>query len=63
VVPVAVQVSEDGLYRAPVLTSPEPPKPPQTIISVPVQMAVCESRADGTFVPVSVAPHESVEGL
>src|SRR5438094_446 len=43
-VPVAVQVSEFGSYRPPLLKlpqeSPSQPMPPQTIISVPVQIAV-----------------------
>src|SRR5262249_17920975 len=41
---------------------PEKPPPPQTIISVPSQTAVCPDRASGAFVVV-VAVQVSVAGL
>src|SRR6266705_5702020 len=47
-----------GLYFPPVLS----PVPPQTIISLPVQTAVCRSRASGALV-VLVAVQLSVPGL
>ena len=34
-------------YLPPVFTTPENPVPPQTIISLPVQTAVCDSRPEG----------------
>ena len=40
-----------GLYLPPVFTKPTPLSPPQTIISVPVQTALCESRGSGTPEP------------
>jgi hypothetical protein len=43
VVLVAVQLSVLGLYRPPVFTLMLPLNPPQTIISLPVQTAVCFS--------------------
>ena len=58
---VAVQVSVPGLYRPPVLKELVS-TPPQTIISVPVQTAVCIARAPGAFV-VLVAVQVSVLGL
>jgi hypothetical protein len=58
VVLVAVQLSVLGLYRPPVFK----PVPPQTIISLPVQTAVCEFRALGALV-VLVAVQLSVLGL
>ena len=42
---VAVQLSVAGLYLPPVLLV----APPHTIISLPVQTAVCESRAVGAL--------------
>jgi hypothetical protein len=59
---VAVQVSALGLYLPPVLTAALPSDPPQTTISLPVQTAVWNSRAEGAFV-VLVAVHVSVFGL
>jgi hypothetical protein len=47
-----------GLYFPPVLS----PEPPQTIISLPVQTAVCRARAEGALV-VLVAVQLSVLGL
>ena len=57
-----VQVSVAGLYFAPVLTDPPETAPPQTIISLPVQTAVCVVRGVGALV-VLVAVHVSVVGL
>jgi hypothetical protein len=60
---VDVQLSVLGLYLPPVfsqlLTLPDPP---QTIISLPVQTAVCSPRATGALV-VLVAVQLSVPGL
>src|SRR6476661_1404421 len=44
---VGTQLSLPGWYLPPLLKSKESPAPPQTIISVPVQTAVCKSRGDG----------------
>src|ERR1043166_7502219 len=50
VVLVALQLSVIGLYLPPVFTSlPLTSKPPHTIISLPVQMAVESARAVGAF--------------
>jgi hypothetical protein len=57
---VAVQVSVDGLYFAPVLVAIS--APPHTIISLSVQTAVWRSRAVGALVVLS-AVQLSVEGL
>ena len=46
---VAIQLSVLGMYRPPVL---EELLPPQTIISLPVQTAVCPYRGDGSFTVV-----------
>ena len=51
-----------GLYLPPVFKATQVPSPPQTIISLPVQTAGCESRASGAFV-VLVAVQLSVLGL
>jgi hypothetical protein len=51
---VGVQVSVVGLYLPPVFDK----DPPQTIISLPVQTAVCPLRAVGALV-VLVAVHVS----
>ena len=59
---VAVQLSVLGLYLPPVFKSLLPSYPPQTIISLPVQTAVCRSRPVGAFAVV-VAPQPSVPGL
>jgi hypothetical protein len=61
VVPVAVQLSLTGLYLPPVFTLLEPSNPPQMIISLPVQTALCEARAEGALVIV-VSVHASVPG-
>ena len=37
-------------YRPPVFKPPPPPPPPQTIISLPVQTAVCDARGSGALV-------------
>ena len=58
---VAVQVSVLGLYLAPV-SKELPLYPPQTIISLPLQTAVCSCRASGASV-VLVAVQLSVLGL
>ena len=44
---VAIQLSALGLYRPPVLWRTS--VPPQMIISLPVQIAVCSLRAEGTL--------------
>jgi hypothetical protein len=62
VVLVAVQLSVMGLYLPPVLVTPFTKPPPQTIISLPVQTALCESRAAGGLI-VLVAVQLSVLGL
>jgi hypothetical protein len=59
---VASQLSVIGLYLPPVFKAPDTPEPPQTIISLPVHTAVCESRAAGAL-PVSVFIQLSVLGL
>ena len=46
---VAIQLSVLGLYLPPVLKKSRV-IPPQTIISLPVQTAVCLSRAEGALV-------------
>jgi hypothetical protein len=66
-VDVGAQVSVAGSYLAPEFTPskdppPKAPLPPQTIIFVPVQTAVCNSRGVGAPRPVEVADQESVEG-
>jgi hypothetical protein len=55
---VAIQVFVVGLYLPPVVSL----VPPQMIISVPVQTAVCPIRASGALVML-VAVHVSVVGL
>jgi hypothetical protein len=62
VVLVAIQLSVVGLYLPPVLKVLELSDPPQTIISLPVQTAVCPARAEGAPV-VFVAVQLSVIGL
>ena len=57
---VAVQLSVLGLYLPPVRGSPVPL--PQMIISLPVQIAVCNDRADGALV-VLMGVQLSVLGL
>src|SRR5947207_2800054 len=49
---VAIHESVLGLYRPPVLIGPPltPDSPPQTIISLPVQTAVCRYRPSGVLV-------------
>jgi hypothetical protein len=47
---VAVQLSVLGLYLPPVFKSLLLSAPPQTIISLPLQTAVCSSRAAGALV-------------
>ena len=61
---VGVQVSVLGLYLPPVFRSTKLKlsKPPQTIITLPVQIAVCNSRAEGALTVV-VAVQLSVLGL
>jgi hypothetical protein len=61
-VEVAVHLSDDGAYRPPV-SRLESPCPPQTIISVPVQTAVWNMRADGHLPTVEVAVHVSDDGV
>ena len=60
--PVVVQLSVAGLYLPPVLRTVPAPKPPQTIISFPVQTAVRLNRAEGAFVEL-VALQLLVVGL
>ena len=59
---VAVQLSVLGLYFPPVLNELLKLDPPQTIISLPVQTAVCMSRLEGALVML-VAVQLSVPGL
>ena len=60
---VAVQVSVPGLYLPPVLNSTDCRlPPPQTIISLPVQTALCRYRATGALV-VLVAAQLSVSRI
>ena len=59
---MAVQLLVLGLYLPPVCKATPVPSPPQTIISLPVQTAPCESRAMGAFV-VLVGVQLSVLGL
>ena len=59
---VAVQLSVFGLYLPPELKSSDAPLPPQMIISVPVQTAVCKPRASGALT-VFVAVQLSAMGL
>jgi hypothetical protein len=59
---VAIQLFVLGLYLPPVLTSPLLSVPPHTIISLPVQTAVCWSRPEGASV-VLVAVQLFVLGL
>src|SRR5204863_1464153 len=42
-------------YLPPVLNSPRPPTPPRTIISLPVQTAVCSRRASGALMVLVTA--------
>jgi hypothetical protein len=49
VVLVAVQLSVLGLYFPPVFKGLTWPSPPQTIISLPVQTAVCPNRSSGAL--------------
>jgi hypothetical protein len=58
---VAVQLFVPGLYLPPVFNS-LPLYPPQTIISLPVQTALCDRRVEGALVVV-VAVQMSVVGL
>jgi hypothetical protein len=64
---VAVQLSVLGLYLPPLLKfTPGPADPPQTIISLPVQTAACESRALGALVSVvgvHISSVQTPEGL
>ena len=46
---VGTQISVTGSYRAPELIGLSLVPPPQTIISLPVQSAVCTNRAVGAF--------------
>ena len=59
---VGVQLSVIGLYLPPLFKLPEELSPPQTIISVSVQTAVCPSLPVGALV-VEVAIQLSVLGL
>src|SRR5262245_52576245 len=63
---VAIQLVIPGLYLPPVLVGTQIPKlvvqPPQTIISLPVQTAVCCSRRMGALL-IPVAVQLSVLGL
>jgi hypothetical protein len=62
VVLVAVQLSVLGLYLPPVFRKLLLSNPPQTIISFPVQTAVCRARREGALV-VLVAVQLFVLGL
>ena len=52
----------DAQYLPPLSKAVTAEKPPQTIISLPVQIVVCEARASGALV-VLVAAQLSVVGL
>jgi len=56
-------VSVTGLYRPPVfrITGPAVSKPPHTIISDPVQTAVCPPLAWGTFAPEPVVSDDAAQ--
>ena len=55
---VVIQLSAVGLYLPPVFKTLPPAAPPHTIISVPVQTAVCWDRAAAALV-VLVGVHVS----
>src|SRR6185295_2656363 len=57
-----LQVSVLGLYRYPVLKYWAPSRPPQTIISDPVQTATCPHRGEGAFVVETSVVQASVTG-
>ena len=61
---VATQLSVPGLYLPPVFKKPlgKESDPPHTIISLPVQTAVCQVRLEGALA-VLVAVQLSVSGL
>jgi hypothetical protein len=59
---VAVQPSVPGLYLPPVSKYVGIAIPPHTTISLPVQTAVCESRASGALVML-VVTQLSVPGV
>lgn len=59
---VGIQLFVFGSYLPPVFANPELSWPPHTIISLPVQIAVCEDLAVGPFV-VLVAVQLFVAGL
>ena len=59
---VAVQLSVLGFYFPPSFWAKPPINPPQTIISLPVQIAVCAFRPVGALV-VLVAVQLSMVGL
>ena len=59
---VGIQLSVLGLYLPPLFKFPEKFSPPQTIISLSVQTAVCPSLPIGAFV-VEVAAQLFVFGL
>ena len=59
---VNVQPSMPGSYLAPVFKSSKRSFPPQTIISLPVQTAVCDPRGGGGLI-VLVAVQLSVPGV
>ena len=54
---VATQESETGLYRPPSFVLYGSPWPPQTIISVPVQIVLCSCLIVGHPVSVDVGVH------
>jgi hypothetical protein len=65
VVLVAVQLFVLGVYLPPVFETFEQKSsrhPPQTIISLPVQTAVCQYRAAGAFVMLVAVHVSSVHG-
>jgi hypothetical protein len=59
---VGVQLSAPGLYLPPVSESSRGVPPPHTIISLPIDTAVCQYRPEGALV-VLVAVQLSVLGL
>jgi hypothetical protein len=58
-----VGVTLDCAQYLPPLSKAVKKEPPQTIISLPVQIAVCEARAEGTLLVVLVAVQLSMLAL
>jgi hypothetical protein len=60
---VAIQLPVVGLYLPPVFKTVPPPNPPHTIISLPVQIAVCSIRAEGALVVLVAVQVSSQPGM